>query len=85
LDLADSPIMVNPAYMSFLLEGKPSRLESCPLSTSEIVETSVLVHDDGGRGGHALTRLVRIIRENKELVAAGLTIAAALITVFLAL
>lgn len=84
-NLADGPIMVNPAYLSFLLEGKPSRLESCPLSTSEIVETSVLAHTDGERGGHGMANLVRIIRDNKELVAAGLTIVAALITVFLAL
>ena len=88
LDLADSPIMVNPAYLSFLLEGKPSRLESCPLTTQEIVETSEFGHADRPRAtrrGRVVARLTRIMRENKELVAAGLTIAAALITFFLAI
>lgn len=35
----DCPIMVNPEYLAFLLEGSPSRLARCPLSTDEVVRT----------------------------------------------
>ncbi|HEX5401702.1 MAG TPA: NUDIX domain-containing protein [Pseudonocardiaceae bacterium] len=76
--LPDSPMMVNPAYLTFLLSGRPSQLERTPLTTAETVRAVAAEH-----GEHAPQRgsVVTFIKENKELVAAVLTLVAALITI----
>jgi 8-oxo-dGTP pyrophosphatase MutT (NUDIX family) len=76
--LPDSPMMVNPAYLAFLLSGQPSQLERCPLSTSETVQSNDF-HDK--KVSRRRDVIMRIIKENKELVAAILTLVAALITI----
>jgi 8-oxo-dGTP pyrophosphatase MutT (NUDIX family) len=80
----DSPIMVNPSYLSFLLEGNPSRLERCPITTSEIVKTIKTEQIETRNQDKKLNKLLKMMRENKELLAAVLTLAAALITIILA-
>jgi hypothetical protein len=80
----DCPIMVNPAYLAFLLEGSPSRLSTLPLSTDTIVSATdvndLLQHAETTPG-----RWRRVVRENKDLAAAVLTLVAAVITLALAL
>jgi hypothetical protein len=82
--MRDCPLMVNPVYLRFLLEGHPSRISRTPLSThirvrsadiSEITQTTE----------KSLARWVRVLRENKDLMAAVLTLLAAVITLALAL
>lgn len=80
----DCPIMVNPAYLAFLLEGKPSRLSSLPLSTDAVVSATD-VDDLLPRMETTPGRWRRVIRENKDLAAAVLTLVAAVITLALAL
>jgi len=82
LRITECPIMVNPEYLAFLLSGKPPRLERCPLTTPVVV--------DGGDTGETHTQRInmtatRYVRDNKELLAAVLTLVAALITAILAL
>jgi 8-oxo-dGTP pyrophosphatase MutT (NUDIX family) len=83
-DVDDSPLMVNPAYLSFLLAGMPSRLSKVPLSTDAIVR-STPTGDLLPNGETVMDRWLRVIRKNKDLVAAVLTIVAALIGVILAI
>lgn len=81
LSSADNPIMVNPVSMEFLLAGSPSRLERCPLTTRAVIRTREPAGapiDSRGR------RAARFARDNKELLAAVLTLLAALITVVVA-
>src|SRR6266536_993122 len=73
--LRDSPIMVNPSYLSFLLEGRPSRLAQCPLSTRSVVE-STWIPDSLATGETVLARWGRVLSENKDLMA----VAAAVLT-----
>jgi hypothetical protein len=80
--LRDSPIMVNPAYLGFLLEGRPSRLSRLPLSTHSRVKSPDirdLVPDEEP----ALNRWLRVMNENKDMMAAIITLVAALITLVL--
>jgi 8-oxo-dGTP pyrophosphatase MutT (NUDIX family) len=77
-ELPDSPMMVNPAYLAFLLSGQPSYLERCPLSTAEIVQAIRFQHRNV-TAQHG--PIIGFIKENKELVAAVLTLVAALITI----
>jgi 8-oxo-dGTP pyrophosphatase MutT (NUDIX family) len=82
LRATECPIMVNPEYLAFLLSGNPSRLERCPLTT-------LVVADGGDPGGTHVQWInmtaARYVRDNKELVAAVLTLVATLITAVLAL
>ena len=68
--LRDPPIMVNPSYLSFLLEGQPSRLAQCPLSTQRVVE-SARIPDPLAARETVLARWGRVLSENKDLMAAG--------------
>jgi 8-oxo-dGTP pyrophosphatase MutT (NUDIX family) len=80
LAAADSPIMVNPQYLSFLLDGQPPRISTTPLSTSQIVESESideLVSDTES----TFVRWTRVLTENKDLLTALLTLVAALIAV----
>lgn len=81
LDLPDCPIMVNPEYMRFLLDGAPSRLERCPLTTAMVVTSLPPRHSPTGQKPKVGTRMADYARDNKELLAAILTLVAALITV----
>jgi hypothetical protein len=83
VELDDCPIMVNPQYVSYLLAGNPSRLSRTPLSTSVEVRATSLA-DLVPSGETAPSRWVRVIRENKDLVAAVLTLVAAILTLALA-
>jgi 8-oxo-dGTP pyrophosphatase MutT (NUDIX family) len=85
LTLPDCPIMVNPDYLAFLLNGSPSRLDQCPLSTSTIVHNTEPIGIQLVPKRTITTRVARYARENKELLAAILTLIAALITVIVAL
>jgi len=76
--LRDSPLMVNPAYLSFLLAGRPSRLAHCPLSIQGRVE-SVDIQDSLPRRETVMARWGRVLRENKDLMAAVLTLMAAVL------
>jgi 8-oxo-dGTP pyrophosphatase MutT (NUDIX family) len=80
LELRDSPIMVNPSYLSFLLEGQPSRLSQCPLSTQDRVESADIRETLPARET-VMSRWSRVLRENKDLVAAVLTLMAAVLAV----
>lgn len=82
-DRDDSPLMVNPVYLSYLFAGSLSRLSRLPLSTTTKVRStpmSVLVPN----GETMSARWSRVIRENKDLVAAVLTLLAAVVTVAVA-
>jgi 8-oxo-dGTP pyrophosphatase MutT (NUDIX family) len=83
VEIDDCPIMVNPQYVSYLLAGNPSRLSRMPLSTSVEVRATSLA-DLVPSGETAPSRWVRVIRENKDLVAAVLTLVAAILTLALA-
>jgi 8-oxo-dGTP pyrophosphatase MutT (NUDIX family) len=76
IEFADSPLMVNPVYLSFLLDGKPSRLATLPLSIDREVRSTPL-RDIVPNGETMIGRWLRVARENKDLVAAVLTIVAA--------
>jgi 8-oxo-dGTP pyrophosphatase MutT (NUDIX family) len=80
VNLADSPIMVNPAYLSYLLDGRPCRLSTLPLSTSARVRSTPW-QEITADGEPVTQRWWRVIRENKDLVAAVLTIVAATMSV----
>lgn len=83
-DLPDTPLMVNPVYLDYLLSGSPSRLARTPISTSEKVRSSD--NEEIVPGGEApLKRWARVLQENKDLLAAILTVFAAVLTVVLAL
>jgi 8-oxo-dGTP pyrophosphatase MutT (NUDIX family) len=83
-EAADSPLMVNPVYLSFLLEGNPSRLSTVPLSTDRQMRSTPF-RDISPNGEKVIGRWLRVVRENKDLVAAVLTIMAAAVGVVLAL
>jgi hypothetical protein len=82
-DLEDCPIMVNPVYLSYLLEGVPSRLARTPLSTATRVRSSD-IRDIVPAAEEPLRRWVRILTENRDLLAAILTLLAAVIALALA-
>jgi 8-oxo-dGTP pyrophosphatase MutT (NUDIX family) len=84
LQMRDSPLMVNPVYLSYLLEGRPSRISRTPLSTDERVR-SVELADLTGERDATLKRWARVLRENKDLLAAMITLLAAIISVVLVL
>jgi 8-oxo-dGTP pyrophosphatase MutT (NUDIX family) len=84
MERADSPLMVNPVYLSFLLDGSPSRLSTVPVSTDREVRATQL-RDILPDGEAVISRWLRVARENKDLVAAVLTIMAAAVGVILAL
>jgi 8-oxo-dGTP pyrophosphatase MutT (NUDIX family) len=84
VDVDDGPLMINPTYVSFLLAGVPSRLSRVPLSTDATVR-STPTGDLLPNGETVTDRWLRVIRTNKDLVAAVLTIVAALIGVILAI
>ncbi|MBN1630054.1 MAG: NUDIX domain-containing protein [Thermoleophilia bacterium] len=84
MELADSPLMVNPVYLSFLLDGKPSRLSTLPLSIDRQIRSTPL-RDIIPNGETTTSRWLRVARENKDLVAAVLTIVAAALGVILAI
>jgi 8-oxo-dGTP pyrophosphatase MutT (NUDIX family) len=84
MERADSPLMVNPVYLSFLLDGSPSRLSTVPVSTDREVRATPL-RDLLPNGEPVISRWLRVVRENKDLVAAVLTIMAAAVGVILAL
>ncbi len=78
-DAPDSPLMVNPIYLRFLLEGRPSRLAQCPLTTDQQVK-STDPHELLSDREPVMERWGRVLRENKDLFAAVLTIMAAILT-----
>ncbi|HEU5155539.1 MAG TPA: NUDIX domain-containing protein [Streptosporangiaceae bacterium] len=82
-DLPDGPLMVNPVYLDFLLSGSPTRLADTPVSTSQRVRTSAL-NDIVPRGESPLRRWARVLGENKDLLVAIITLAAAVMTLFVA-
>lgn len=84
MEAANSPLMVNPVYLSFLLEGNPSRLSTVPLSTDREMRSTPF-RDIVPNGEKVIGRWLRVVRENKDLVAAVLTIVAAAAGVLLAL
>jgi 8-oxo-dGTP pyrophosphatase MutT (NUDIX family) len=84
MEATDGPLMVNPAYLSFLLEGNPSRLSTVSLSTDREIRSTPL-RDIVPNGETVISRWLRVARENKDLVAAVLTIMAAAVGVILAL
>jgi hypothetical protein len=91
----DCKIMVNPRYMTYLLEGEPSRLAQCPMTTDAVVatgditvtpesnEVSVTTEPPTGRRMH--TKVARYLRENKELIVAVLSVLGAILAVYLTL
>jgi 8-oxo-dGTP pyrophosphatase MutT (NUDIX family) len=80
----DCPLMINPVYMKFLLEGQPSQISRTPVSTNTKVRSTNI--SDIVQGHEvAVGRWVRVMRENKDLLAAILTILAAVITLAVAL
>jgi len=82
--LDDCPIMVNPVYLAYLTDGRPSRFARTPLSTSDRVRSSD-IRDIVPHAEEPLRRWARILTENKDLLAALLTLLAAVIAVTLAL
>jgi hypothetical protein len=76
--------MVNPVYLSFLLDGNPSRLSTVPVSTDREVRATPL-RELLPNGEPVISRWLRVVRENKDLVVAVLTIMAAAVGVILAL
>jgi hypothetical protein len=81
--MRDSPLMVNPVYLKFLLDGRPSLIVRTPVSMEgKVRSTSIgdLVQDHEA----AVSRWIRVLRENKDLLAALLTVLAAVITLILA-
>jgi hypothetical protein len=38
--MRDSPLMINPVYLNFLLDGVPSRISRTPLSTNGRVRST---------------------------------------------
>jgi 8-oxo-dGTP pyrophosphatase MutT (NUDIX family) len=82
-DLPDGPLMINPVYLDFLLSGTPSRLAHTPVSTPQRVRTSS-TNDIAPDGESAIRRWVRVLGENKDLLVAVITLAAALITLAVA-
>lgn len=81
----DCPLMVNPTYLHFLLDGKQSKLSKTPLSISERVVTRGVDDLLPQRGEERLHRWSRVLRENKDFFAAILTIIAAAMGVVLTL
>lgn len=82
--MRDCPLMVNPVYLDFLLSGRPSHLSRVPVSTTERVRSAPLDEISKGRE-NPVSRWTRILSENKDLLAAMLTLLAAAITLSLAL
>lgn len=62
-------IMINPNYLSFLMEGSEPLLRSVPVSTQERVKASsvVSIQDQGG-WRCTLHRWAQIAKENKDLI-----------------
>lgn len=81
-DIPDGPLMVNPVYLDHLLAGAPSRLSRTPLSTQERVRA--WEEETTGGGESPVRRWARVLKENKDLLAAVLTLFAALVTVAVA-
>lgn len=76
--MRDGPLMVNPVYLDFLLAGSPSRLSSTPLSTPQQVAT--LDSRELVPGGEfPVRRWARVLRENKDLLAAIIALTSSLI------
>jgi len=75
----NSPLMVNPAYLAYLLEGNPTRMSRTPISTNTVVRSvdfeSIYPAHESRR-----ERWIRVMRENKDLLTALLTLGAAAIT-----
>lgn len=83
LSMRDSPLMVNPAYLRYLLEGTPSRMSQTPLSTNLRVR-SVGIEELAPTNERAAGRWVRVLKENKDLLAAVITLSAAVLTLAIA-
>ncbi|MCC3771745.1 hypothetical protein [Streptomyces sp. UNOC14_S4] len=77
-ELRDGPLMVNPVYLDFLLAGSPSRLSRTPVSTADKVRTW-RDHEIIPDTERPVKRWVRVLRENKDLLAAVLTLLGAVI------
>jgi hypothetical protein len=77
--MRDGPLMVNPVYLDFLLSGTQSRLAHTPISVDQKVHASrpdeILTSAE-----RPMRRWVRVLGENKDILAAMATLAAALIT-----
>jgi hypothetical protein len=71
-------------YLSYLLAGNPSRLSTVPLST-ELPVRSTPLKEILPQGESTVARWLRVARENKDLVAAVLTIMAAVLGAVVAL
>ena len=84
MDHQDSPLMVHPVYLAFLLSGRPSRLSKVPLSTDDVVRSTPM-KEILPNGERVIGRWSRVVRENKDLVAAVLTLAAVVLGAVLAL
>jgi hypothetical protein len=78
LTVDDQRIMVNPRYMTFLLEGSPSRLAQCPLTTDTVISTTETRPT-------RLRRVARFVRDNERLIAAVLSVLGAAVAAFLTL
>ena len=80
-------LMVNPDYLSFLLDGKSSVLQSVPISTQNRVETIPLLSEEDKRGWRGvLSRWYRAANDNKDLIGVVATTTMAItsiITLFL--
>lgn len=81
--MPDGPLMVNPVYLDFLLSGAPSRLAHTPISVDQRVRRWNMeeVLPDVER---PIRRWVRVLAENKDILAALITLVAALITLAVA-
>lgn len=73
------PLMVNPVYLNYLLDGRPSRISRTPLST-EIPVRSTNAHEILERGESSLHRWSRVLNENRDLLLTIIALVAAVIT-----
>lgn len=80
MNKGDGRIMVNPKYMSYLLEGSPSRLSQCPLTTDMIVSATRNIPTP-----RATSRVANYLRDNQKLIVAVLAILTATITLLVTL
>jgi hypothetical protein len=83
MSIRDCPLMVNPVYLRFLLAGRPSQLSRTPISIPVKVRSANL---SDIVEGHEIpvNRWIRVLSENKDLLAAILTALAAIISLTLA-
>ena len=84
MELDDSPIMVNPSYMDFLLKGHPTTMSQAPLTTNSFVNIC-RPEDVIGESEGRFTRWQRVATQNKDLVIVITGLVAALITLTAAL